>query len=400
MTKSNLVIYFLDTPLSKRDFIRFGIDLFASKQSIFVLIIDWSKVFENRVEVVNPIDLDAYNNAKYYLVENTNHIPDSINEKIASSKKIILIDLIANCMKSPNLNYWRSYFYELSESVHISAGNLPYDPLSIFQYLQYLEDWKSLARILAKKLLKKIKILKEPAKHKPDWLFYSTNIPSLYIEDNIRSVPVHNLDYDFFLQNNESFQDKHILYLDQMFFTHPDPSSIFRQSFCDSQYSARLAFIAEISNVLDSLENKLQKSAIIASHPRRVSIEEDWRHEFSNVNTFDLIRDSTLVLAHSTVSVQMAVLLGVPIAFYIPKVISGTHDEQKIKVFAKSLGKKAYHNIGNLLENVEGEMCINEAAYQLYTKKYIKLDGTPKKLFWQVVYESVLGENEDSTFHV
>ena len=60
-----------------------------------------------------------------------------------------------------------------------------------------------------------------------------------------------------------------------------------------------------------------------------------------------------------------------------------------IENFARQFNKKPINVDGDLKIDFEGEFRVDNSAYDRYRSDYIKSPGSPEKLFWDIVADSI-----------
>jgi hypothetical protein len=214
----------------------------------------------------------------------------------------------------------------------------------------------------------------------------------------------HHPDYDIYLQYKTRMNDSSKttgVFLDQYLPFHPDyiHSDIKFPISPDTYYP-------NLCNFFNTLEKTTKTEIVIAAHPR-----SDYEHlpdyfqgrTIIKGKTAEMIRDSTFVIAHSSTSLDFAVLYHKPIVFVttdaLEKMISGKNIiGLYIRTIAYELGKKPI-NIDHISEfNWDEEMKINKDGYYRYKYNYIKKQGTPEKPMWDIFCSYIQQNNISGQF--
>ncbi|MCK9630274.1 MAG: hypothetical protein M0R30_01415 [Methanoregula sp.] len=200
----------------------------------------------------------------------------------------------------------------------------------------------------------------------------------------------HYWDYDIYLNHKDEPNDSYKktgVFLDQYLPLHPDCLYMGIEYPCtpDSYYP-------KLCNFFKNLEKKMHAEIVIAAHPKsdydnlpdyfcgRTIIKGD---------TARLVKESSFVIAHSSTSIDFAVLYQKPIFFItsddLEKMITGKNIIGiDIHAMASELGRLPI-NIDHLSDfNWENEVKINNMAYLSYKNLYIKKQGTPEKPLWEI----------------
>ena len=127
---------------------------------------------------------------------------------------------------------------------------------------------------------------------------------------------------------------------------------------------------------------------IIAAHPR--SHYENFPNLFKgrgciHGQTIKLIKESKLVLAHSTLALNFANLYFKPVIFLTTSALDRSYKGPHIKEVACWFGKKPIYidRHDNIDWNLEFK--ISKSHYENYQRAYIKTDHSEELPFWQIV---------------
>jgi len=205
--------------------------------------------------------------------------------------------------------------------------------------------------------------------------------PFIWEETLIIKCP--SSDFDFLFSNNlESISQDYILFLDQYIPFHPD----FKQSHYGKNVSVDL-YYKELRTVFEQIEKLTKSKVVIAAHPK--AYYHDKQHLFGdrkihhNINSFDLVRNSKLVLMHYSMSISMPVLLNIPVIFL------------SSEAFKNSYSGICTGNLAKWFETIPLNM--NEAVtelesfyaksnlYSTYKNDFLKASSSNDEVFWQQV---------------
>ena len=218
----------------------------------------------------------------------------------------------------------------------------------------------------------------------------STASPSYPVNKTTTRLWAHYMDYDIYLQHKTELNDSCKItgvFLDQYAPFHPD----FLHMGIDFPISPDV-YYPKICNFFKTLEKKMDTEIVIAAHPK--SDYDNLPDYFCGRTiikgaTARLVKESSFVIAHSSTSIDFAVLNYKPILFIttdeLQKMILGKNIMGvDILAVASEFGKKPI-NVDHLSGfNWEKEMEINEEAYLRYRTLYIKKPGTPEKPMWEI----------------
>ena len=145
------------------------------------------------------------------------------------------------------------------------------------------------------------------------------------------------------------------------------------------------------------LEDNYGVRIIIAAHPR--SRYEELPNYFGGRpvirgKTAQMVRESEFVIAHSSTSLNFAVLFYKPVIFITTNQLEQSSQGPFIHLMASWFGKQPI-NIDDQPIGVdwESELRINEEAYARYRNSYIKKDNSEELPFWQIVSNKIKSLN-------
>ena len=129
----------------------------------------------------------------------------------------------------------------------------------------------------------------------------------------------------------------------------------------------------------------------IAAHPRSDYDKKSFKNSFPILKdqTFELIKQASLVVAHGSTALQWAVLMKKPIIILITdEMEKNSIVKADINLMASELGKHAI-NVNKIQENYDWKQHLNvdELKYQNYVETYVKQTGSPEKPVWEIVID-------------
>lgn len=386
--KKNLV-YLICSPLSKRDFTRLGIQ-------------QWI----NRGWKVNVFDITSFLYPEFYKYVDGDKISEdfeglkvfqNINNLISELKKfenkIVFIDLLGTTITESRI---RKIAKTHGVIVKIKLGSIP-------RHQVKKSIWKKLS--LLKKPIKFSNNLKRFIKYNfektiakrylPNYLVVGGTESLVDVKDkDISIIKAHNLDYDYFIKEKNFKLNEYsnfLVFLDEDGPYHSDHIRLGVESFVKPKN-----YYPVVDLGLTKIANLLKLNIKIAVHPRSNygAKKIKYKHPIIQNKTFELIRNSSVVIAHSSTALQWAVIMKKPI------IIVTTNEIQKadyaktylnlIDSAAKTLGKKTL-NLSDLskINSLKDYLYIDHEKYEKYIEKYIKMRDSPKKLAWDIVIENI-----------
>jgi hypothetical protein len=388
------IVFLVEYPFSKRDYDRFGIET-LKKERFDIEVWDFTPFLHKEIfDQYKDVDSMKYEKHCVFL-----------SRKEAS---VALLGLDKNCFVICHLGYrlkTLSIYRALSKKglgYSVSVANAMPIPVHGSSFLS--------------KMLKIGKIIREPKKAIKkimDFLFFYIHWKFIGIRpaalvllggeksfsEYFKFYPIglkseklwlHTLDYDLYLQEKESFvnsKEKTAVFLDEYVPFHPDyiPLGVLPFSTAEEYYPPLCAFF-------DNIEKRFGFKIIIAVHPRsNYERHPDYfgGRQVVKGKTVTLIRESEFVIAHSSTSINMAVLFEKPVIFITTVSLQQSLQAPYINLIASLLGKKV-NNISRQKElDLISELKIDKTAYRKYKNDYIKKDGSLELPFWRAFSERV-----------
>jgi len=205
-------------------------------------------------------------------------------------------------------------------------------------------------------------------------------------------IRVHSFDYDYVLKdktpNGKLNNSTGILFLDTFAPFHPDKI-----------YSSRKGggltpgnYYSAINKGLFSLQKELGYDVLIAAHPRSDYNNQNVKcYSFPNVKdeTYQLIKQSHIVVSHVSLSLHWAIVM------YKPVILVTTdefvdHNAKLVHIIANALGKKVI-NLDHIPDNINwgSLLSIDKIKYSTYINKYIRDPHVPEKRVWDIVIDRI-----------
>jgi hypothetical protein len=383
------VIYLLSSPLSSRNFKRFGIKNWI-ENNWKVKVFDFTSFL--RPEFWREIDGDnlSIDFEGLTIFKNINDALSALNNL---ENKVVFIDLLAYSIKENKIRSIARYHGLL---VRLKLGSLP-QVTEDNNFLKLLNLIKN-PIVFVKKLiffLKNIPRKIREIRYFPDYLVVGGSRSMLGVNHKKTSViKAHNFDYDFFIQEKQIKSNKNrnsIVFLDEY---GPYHSAL--------TFHGILPFLTPENYYptmdlgLDKIANQLKLNLEIAAYPDSNYKNKRIKHKHPVIEnkTFELIRDADVVVTHSSTSMQMAVIMKKPIIFVttdeIQNNIFANWKKKNIDNFATILGKKVI-NLSALqkVDDLKNYLNVDDKKYERYIEDYIKMKKTPEKLVWDIVIENI-----------
>lgn len=379
------IIILTSSPLSQRDYERFGIEILQQRFNVAVFdCTPWLK----------PQFWRQYSGISYPFSQyNTIHNWDEFKRAIVHVSKGLVIDYLGNTGFS-NRIYQMLRDHKILRAF-VNNGSLPTLRLTILEKLKIMHREGNIFSRLSDRLLSNIRssvITALPA-----------DIAVLSGEDDLENLPAqtchkiwaHSFDYDLYL-NLRDRKGPHLnpyaVFLDMDLAYHSDfvHGGIKPHVTADKYYPPLLAFF-------DIFERVTGIDVIFSAHPRsRYDLRPHLLSGRKPVlgSTAELVRDATIVLSHGSTSTSFAVLWRKPLIFLTSNEFKRSRLGLNIALFG-NLSKAPLVNIDSLNDlkiDLEAWMCFDECAYADYKKRYIKMPGAPELPVWEIFSDYVQKE--------
>ncbi|MEA3493467.1 MAG: hypothetical protein U9R38_03655 [Candidatus Margulisiibacteriota bacterium] len=367
----------LQTPLTERDYKRFGVELLGSRG------IEVS--FADMTPLLNPeyIKNHKVKRSQYEMVDLIKSEMDfELLVKKCDKDDVLFIDLIG----ARNNSY---FIYHILENYRIKyasfcANAIPALPENI--------SIRSLLRRIKSKVINL-----QPKMYAPSYVLaggdkYLNKRPSP--DKHTKFIWAHTLDYDLYLDHRSEddrseVEGKYAVFLDEYFPLHPDHlvSGARKNPYHDPD-----EYFTEMNKIFGQFEKKTGIPVVITAHPRS-NYEEmpgifNGRKIMKN-NTINLVSHADCALAHGSTSINYAVLFKKPIVFLMPEKVKGGYYGSYISNYAKQFGKSPF-DLDSITElDINKERNIDNKMYVRFKEKYIKKASSPNKYFWEIVAEAV-----------
>jgi hypothetical protein len=386
-------IYLTSSPLSERDFNRFGIkNWLESGWQVKVYDVTnflypeyWHNVCGDEISI---------NFQGLRIIKNLREIIDLLND---IDGYVVFIDLLKFSRTEQKIRNAAQIHGPL---VKIKLGSIPKVELKrdIFRYFLLIKKPIQFFKKLKFYIIKRLETSRA-LKYVPDYLVVGGKKSLSKVNFKKTSViRAHNLDYDFFIQKkNNTKKTFSLVFLDEYGPYHPDFNRLNVKPYmtADNYYPI-------IDFGLSKIAKSLNLNVKIAAHPKSDYKNQSlkYKHPIFENKTFELINEADLIVTLGSTSLQWAVILKKPIIFVTTNEIQNSFNAKSyskfIHYFAQILGKRVL-NLSNVskVNDFKEYLTIDEEKYKNYIENYIKMKGSPKKPIWTIVIDHI----ENDLFH-
>lgn len=382
------LIYFLQSPLSVRDYARFGVERLRARGAL-VSFVDLTSLVHPRLgthqksmEVLAPLDLIC---------------PSSFDDLflwLKSRRTAVGISLVG--FHSATWPFFRMLKRCRFPYAAFRVNQLPTAPAWV-RWGHQLGLTFSIVRSAFRKSMRQVLGAGRDRAgwfQKPSWIFLGGRKWREFFPRPSRQtqiVPAHTWDYDIYLQGSPSFPIKgsYGVFLDEFLPFHPDylvDSSMDPGVNPVQYYNGLNKFFSEV-------EQSTGCSIVVAAHPR--SDYENHPGCFQNrmiVKGFtnDLVANSRFVITHASTSTNFAIIHRKPILVVSSSSLTNSCLGPQIQAMANTLGKVAWNMDDPQTWDFKKALEINEFLYQEYFYDYIKCPESEDRPFWDLVGDVLL----------
>ena len=382
--KGKKVIFLISQTLDQRNYDRFGLQSWK-KAEWKIEVWDMTPLLFPEVWNYNQSNgVVVFNDPINIIIKSTNDIP--VVEKVDGIS--LFVDLINNT--EPLYLKIKSAFFDAGWScLFLKLASLPEPKINLITKLKEL-FFIQFAKIknLKNYLIAKSKNIEFRRFSNRTYIAVSgyrtyQSALSLTIPNNI--IKAHSFDYDQYISLKSKPLESGIgVFLDEDMPYHSD----FIYNNISSIVSAERYFNS-INNFFSIIEEKKGIKFVIAAHPRsNYNGDRSWCYENFPVeknNTAALIQKASFVVAHSSASIQLAVIYNKPILLITTDEIEGSSYHRYIKEFSKELGCDII-NVDKVrnLEDIAIKS-VNEEKYAKYEFSHVTMLEHHSEKLWDII---------------
>lgn len=383
------IIYLISSPLSERDFKRYGIKNWIN-QGWKVNVFDFTFfLFPKFWKFING-NKSSYNFEGLKFFRNINEGLKAIK---SLEQNVVFIDLLGFSSLEMQIRKAAKIHGVL---VRLCLGSLPEpnNKKSIFDILSLIKN----PTFILEKLIFFVQNKFEKFRLKkniPDYLVISAKKYMVGIHKKKTSViKAHSFDYDFFIKKKNFKSNKKrrfLVFLDEDGPYHSDYVRLGIRPFVTAD-----KYFPVIDFGLTKIAKSLKLDIKIAAHPRsnyKVK-RKKYTHPIIQNKTFELIRNANLIVAHSSTALHWAIIMKKPIIFVttdeIQNSIYARSYVKLIKNFAKTLGTKVI-NLSDTLNKIKYKnyLRVDKKKYENFIDDNIKIKGSPQELVWNIIIKKI-----------
>ena len=359
------IVFITNNIFTKRDVKRYGFD--TLKKKFLIEVLSFGKFQKDNIK-----------NIKYFDNYNSFHL------FFLKSKPHAAIDLLF-----PSFNSFLVKRIIKKNGTKLIKLKLNYSPTSPKNFTTRLLNIFRKKKIRGGSILNKLKnhfFIKLNSFYNYDFLFIASRKEN-FEQNTGLIIKNHSFDYDIFLSNIKKIKNNKIVFI--------DGDIIFNKDYKIHSTKAPVSknsYMKVMNIFLDKVEKEFKKKIIIAAAPKSEvkKISQLFNNRKVVINkTFDLIRESELVIVHKSTAVSFAVLLKKPILFLTSDELNKTWFGDDIKDQAMLLSSKVFNVNQKTKISKKDIYSINEKKYKKYINDYIKYPRSKKINNWDLFVQSI-----------
>jgi hypothetical protein len=377
------VVYLITSPLSKRDYDRFGIQRWLDR-GWEVKVFDFTKFLQ-------PEFWDYVDGNKLSIEFDGLKIFDNEKSALASLESfengVLFIDFINSSDLERKM---RLVAKNKGETLELRVGSVV--PLQPF-HSKLMRKAKNVLMKPSRIFTSINNIINNFAEGSPDYIVVGGSTGNIEFNNtqNKTIIKAHISDYDFLLNGKSTSvesRDGGLVFLDADVVWHSD----FVHEGIKAVATAENYF-SSMDKGLSQIAKALRYNVTIAAHPRSDYENRSLKYSFPILKdmTFELIKQASVVVSHDSTALAWAIIMRKPIILVTTDELYNNYEERMIiDTFALLLGKDVI-NLNRIPSNFnwESQLDVDETKYQNYIETYVKQHGSPEKPLWEIVIDHI-----------
>lgn len=376
------IVFLGAMPLTERDYLRYGFDFFINNE-IQIYYLECNFLIANKSLNEDFFSKIRFNYSWYLRPKNVKEAIYLIN-KYKFEFVVDLFDVIQ--AGEAIVVAARAY----GKHVKLCLGSIPihfFKSKGVGKIKKLQQQIKAPHKFLVQ-LIRKINHIhfnKTTIQNEADYYVVS-GLKSCQGIDQNKIIYCHSFDYDL-IKDEKICNNGHIVFLDEDMPFHPDYAY-----FNIAPPVTPENYYFSVNSFLRALGKFRQEKVLVALHPRTEGNRSSSMFQFEAIqgNTVDLVRGASLVIAHSSTSIQLAVIFKKPILLLTTNELEKRFDAQmaieayKIELGCTVVNTDKPHDLNDL------KLEINEEKYNIFFDNYIKSPMSHKnKKTWEIFLEYI-----------
>ena len=397
--KNNILIVLDANPLTKHTVIRMGLD---------VKFKNWKIVYWNLLNIINVNINKSYNTKGFRRIVRKNFIEINAFQDLKHElKKIPSKFYYANQVGNKSIfsSLLDRYLnYKGGKKIYIHPGLDPELKITFFEVFKDLiiKDkiflLKKIINFIRGKIFFKIN---EHIQAKPKILFAGNNFTYKLFKKKITSKKIFKIDsaeFEKYSKFGSKIKNKnYLLFLDQVL----EGSFDHKLNYLGIRKLNKKKYWDNLDKIFNTFLSRYKNSKfLVAAHPRRNILDKPINKKFIFDKTYNLVKNSKIVFAHTSLSTKYAVLLKKPIVFI-------TMDMFKLLTFGNIKTAEVYSKLlGTNIINVNDKfflrskqirlnksISIDKKKYKKFAEEYINFPGLKPQGRWKKILKVLEQDN-------
>ena len=377
-----------DIGFSNRDYLRFGIEILRKKYQVEIL---------DFTEWLSPEYWKTYKEKIFYCDGYKKILNYEDFEKNITGKNIIsVIDYLSSDKSYLIKNYINKNQIPITK---VQAGTVLENKRTFIEWLLKLFFLILDPKVLLKKILMRLKAkyIKNKSNFSYNYLiiagFAGLNTP---IARNAKKIiKAHTYDYDIFLKSKNKtsilHKEPYAVFLDQYLPFHP--ASIFRK---EKSLVTSENYYFSLNDFFKNFEDKTGLEDVFAAHPRsRYDLYSKYLYgrKYHLFKTSELVKNSKIVLLHTSTSISFAILYNKPLIFLTSNEYKKSFDDFRINSYSRTMNSLLFNiddkdNYSKIPKG-NGIFSFDKNKYKEYKNEHIKYSGTPDNYLWNIFLDNI-----------
>lgn len=385
---STELVYFLQSPLTLRDYARYGVEILRARGA-HVSFVDLTPIVHPRLAAHQ----DSRELNQIHNVFCPSQLSD-LRQWLEPKRAAVGINLVS--FHSPSWIFFRMLKKIGFPYASIQVNRIPTAPT----WVRWRNRLSWTSAVVEGAFRKSIRQFLGTGRdrfgwfQRPSWVFLGGRKGTEILprpDHRTRCVPAHTWDYDLYLQGSPPFplEGPYGVFLDEYLPFHPDylVDPWMNPGVDPGQYYNGLNVF------LHAAEQAWGCPIVVAAHPRSHYDQhpECFPHrQVIKGFTPALVAKSRFAISHASTSLNFAVIHRKPIFIIGSSPLTHSCMGPQIQAMADALGREVWAMDDSRTWNFKRARDVNEFLYQEYCDDYIKYPGSSDRLFWDLVGDVLL----------
>jgi len=382
------ILILTDIGFSKRDYSRFGVEILKDKYQVEIL---------DFTEWLSPEYWKSYKEKIFYCEGYKKILNQEDLEKSIIKRDIVsVIDYLSSDKSYLIKNYIKKTKIPITK---VQAATVLENKRTFGELLHKLFFLILDPKVLLKKILMRLKAksIKNKSNFSYNYLIISgfAGLNTSVAHNAKKIIKAHSYDYDIFLKlkNKTSILQKepYAVFLDQCLPFNPGP--IFRK---EKSLVTPENYYSSLNYFFKNFEDKTGLEVVFAAHPRsRYDLWSKYLYgrKYYLFKTSELVKNSKIVLLHTSTSISFAILYNKPIIFLTSNEYKKSFDDFRINSYSRTMNSLLFNidDKDNYSKIPKGNeiFSFDQNKYKQYKDEHIKYSGTPDNYLWNIFLDNI-----------